>query len=367
MIKLQAFKPRRLKLLLLVLPLVIGTLYYTLFAADRYVSESIVTVRRASEDASALPGVALMLGGLNPPSREDTLYLRDFIHSLGLLNRLEAKLKLREHFNSQSKDPLFRLHDDVSQERFLEYYRDRIEVTFNDVAGLLTVRVQGFHPAFAQKLNEAILAESERFVNDFSQRMAREQMAFAQTELKGASDRLQQAKAKVLSFQTQNKLLDPMTEAKANTALTAELQAIQAKQEAELRSALTYLNESSYQVKALRSQLDATRAQLNVERLRATSGRAGERLNVLAADFQELVLQASFAEDAYKLALGAVENARIEASRKLKSLVVIEPPALPQTAQYPRRIYNLATLAIVCLLLYGIARLVIATIREHQD
>ena len=65
--------------------------------------------------------------------------------------------------------------------------------------------------------------------------------------------------------------------------------------------------------------------------------------------------------------VAAVENARIEASRKLKSLVVIEPPSLPETAQYPRRLYNVVTLAVISLLLYGIARLVIATIREHQD
>jgi capsular polysaccharide transport system permease protein len=40
---------------------------------------------------------------------------------------------------------------------------------------------------------------------------------------------------------------------------------------------------------------------------------------------------------------------------------------LPETAIYPRRIYNLVTLLVVSLLLYGIVRLVIATIREHLD
>lgn len=362
-----ALNPRRLKLLLIALPLLLATLYYALLAADRYVSESIVTVRQASDDSSALPGVALLLGGVNPPSREDTLYLRDFIHSLGLLNRLDAKLDLRGHYESEMMDPLYRLFDGTSQERFLEYYRSRVEVTFDDMSGLLTVQVEGFEPGFSQALNAAILEESERFVNDFSQRIAREQMGFAETELKGSAKRLQQAKAQVLAFQTKNKLLDPLSQAQASSTLTAELQAVQAKQEAELRNALTYLNDSSYQIKALRSQLEATRTQLDIERLRATSGRSGERLNTLAAEFQELILQAGFAEDAYKLALGAVENARIEASRKLKSLVVIEPPSLPETALYPRRLYNLITLAVISLLLYGIARLVIATIREHQD
>ncbi|MBA3588114.1 capsular biosynthesis protein [Methylibium sp.] len=366
--QLLALTPRRLKLLIIALPLLLATLYYALLAADRYVSESIVTVRQASQDsAGSVPGVAMLLGGVNPPSRDDTLYLRQFIHSLALLNRLDAELDLRGHFEAETADPLYRLYDGVSQEWFLDYYRSRVEVTFDDIAGLLTVRAQGFEPAFAQALNAAILKESERFVNDFSQRMAREQMGFAENELKGAAARLQQAKSQVLAFQTKNKLLDPLTQAEASSALTAKLQSEQAQQEAELRNARTFLNDSSYQIKALRSQLEATRSQLDIERLRATSGRTGERLNRLAADFQELILQAGFAEDAYKLSLAAVENARIEASRKLKSLVVIEPPSLPETARYPRRIYNLVTLAVICLLLYGITRLVIATIREHQD
>lgn len=365
--QLLALNPRRLKLLLIALPLLLATLYYGLLAADRYVSESIVTVRQASQDAGSVPGVAMLLGGVNPPARDDTLYVQQFIHSLALLNRLDAKLDLRGHFEAETTDPIYRLYDGVSQEWFLDYYRSRVEVTFDDIAGLLKLRVQGFEPVFAQELNKAILEESERFVNDFSHRMAREQMRFAETERQSSAERLQQAKSQVLAFQTKNKLLDPLTQAEASSALTAKLQATQAEQEAELRNALTFLNESSYQIKALRSQLDATRSQLDIERLRATSGRTGQRLNTLAAEFQALILQAGFAEDSYKLALAAVENTRIEASRKLKSLVVIEPPSLPETAQYPRRLYNLVTLAVISLLLYGIARLVIATIREHQD
>lgn len=365
--RLLALTPYRLKLLLIALPLLLTAIYYLFFAADRYVSESIITVRQANQDQTNVPGAALLLAGVNPPSREETLYLQQYIHSLDLLKRLDAQLDLRAHYEAEKLDPLFRLYGGGSQEWFLDYYRSRVEVHFDDLASLLTVRVQGFEPAFAQKLNAAILEDSERFVNAFSQRMAREQMGFAETEMARSAQRLQQAKAEVLAFQTKNKLLDPLSQAQASGTLTAELQASLARQEAELRNALTYLNDSSYQIKALRSQVDATRAQLEVERLRATSGRTGERLNTLAAQFQDLILQAGFAEDAYKLSLASVENARIDASRKLRSLVVIEPPSLPETALYPRRIYNLVTLLVVSLLLYGIVRLVIATIREHLD
>ncbi|MFZ2652307.1 MAG: capsular biosynthesis protein [Burkholderiaceae bacterium] len=362
-----ALTPWRLKLLVVALPLLLASGYYLFLAGDRFVSTAIITVRQADHGGAGVPGMALVLAGVNPPAREDTLYLRQYIHSLELLQRLDRELALRKHYESNQSDLLFRLFPGTSQEWLHEYYRSRVEVLFDDTASLLTVRTQGFDPAFAQHLNQAILRDSERFVNEFSQRMAREQLRFAETELKLTAARLQAAQGKVLAFQSAHKLLDPLAQAQAAGTLSTEMQANLAKQEAELKNALSFLHDESYQVKALRSQIDAQRSQLDAERTRATAGKVGERLNTLAADFQALTLQTRFAEDAYKLALAAVENARIDATRKLKSLVVIEPPTLPQSAEYPRRIYNLVTLALVCGLIYAVARLVVATVREHHD
>ncbi|PPE69728.1 capsular biosynthesis protein [Caldimonas thermodepolymerans] len=360
---------KRLQWALVYLPMLVATVYFLVFSADRYVSESVITVRQTSSNAptGGMSGAALLLAGLTPASREDTLYLQTYIHSMGLLQKLDQQLKLREHFGTPLRDPLFRLWGGTSQEWFLEYYRSRVEVLMDDISGLLTVRVQGFEPEFAQALNRAILEESERFVNELSHRMAREQGQFAEAELERATARLQEAKRQLIAFQAKHKLLDPLAQAQATGTLTAELQAALTRQEAELRNALTYLNEDSYQVKALRSQINALRQQIDEERLRATAGKNGDRINAVAAEFHDLQLQVGFAEDAYKLALAAVESARIEATRKLKSLVVVEPPVLPEIAEYPRRWYNLATLLVVCCLIYGVVSLVVATIRDHQD
>lgn len=366
---LHSLTARRLALALIALPLAAGATYYGVVAADRYVSESTIAVRQANQDAaSSLPGAAVLLGATLAPSREDTLYVQEYVHSLGLLLKLDGQLKLREHFHGAGADRLFALAADASQEDFLDYYRARVEVSFDDLSSLLTVRVQGFEPAFAQALNRAILAESERFVNAFSQQIATEQLRFAETELRGAAQRVESAQAKVLAFQTRHRLIDPIAQAQASGALTTELQAQLTRLETELKSLTSYLNDDAYQVKALKAQIAATRAQLDAERTRITAeNKQGERLTALSVEFQSLQLQSEFARDAYKLALTAVENARIEANRKLKSLVVIEPPSLPQTAEYPRRLYNLLTLLVASVLTYLIVRLLVATIREHQD
>jgi capsular polysaccharide transport system permease protein len=368
MLELKSLTTRRLQLTLIALPVVLALLYFMLFAADRYVSESTVALRQASGETAAVPGAALLLAGLSPPLREDTLYLRQYIHSLGLLQKLEPRLQLRAHYEAEKLDFATRLWGGASQEAFLDHYRERVSVTMDELSSTLTIRVQGFEPQFAQQLNKAILEESERFVNELSNELARRKLSFAEGELIGAGERLQAAKAAVLAFQAKHKLLDPTVQAQASGAMSAEIQASITRAETELRNLSTFLNDDAHQIKALRSQIAANRAQLATEGARATgSGKQSDRLGELAIEFTGLEMRAGFALDAYKLALAAVENGRIDATRKLKSLSIIEPATLPQTAEYPRRLYNLATLLVVCFLLYGVVRLVIATIREHQD
>jgi capsular polysaccharide transport system permease protein len=365
---LSALSPRTLKLVVIGLPLVLVALYLGLFSADRYVSESTLAVRQAGSEGVSLPGAAMLLAGLTPPSREDTLYVQHYIHSLALLRKLDSELKIREHFASPHMDLLDRMSLGSSQEDFLRHFRSRIQVTYDDVASLLTVRVQGFDPAFAQRLNQRILEESERFVNEYSQRMAREKLTFVEGELKTGARRVQDAKNQVLDFQTRHRQLDPIFQAQASGALSAELLANKARLESELNALLAYMNEDAPQVRALRTRIAAAGKQADAERERGTKpSLQGERLNSLAIEFQGLQMQAEFAIDAYKIALAAVENTRIDATRKLKSLVVIEPPSKPETPEYPRRLYTLATVLAASLLIYAIARLVLATIREHQD
>jgi capsular polysaccharide transport system permease protein len=360
--------PRALKIAIIGVPLLLTALYLGLFAADRYVSESTLAVRQAGSEGVALPGAAMLLAGLTPPSREDTLYVQHYIHSMALLQRLDAELKIREHFSTSQMDLLHRIWRGSSQEDFVSYFRSRVKVTYDDIASLLTVRVEGFDPDFAQRLNQRILEESERFVNEYSQQIAREHLRFAEGELKSAAKRVEHAKNQVLEFQTNNRQLDPVFEAEASGALAAELLAAKARLEGELNALRAYMNEDAPQVRALRSRIAATSKQAEAERERGTKPtQQGERLNQQAIEFQGLKLQTEFALDAYKIALGAVENARIDATRKLKSLVVVEPPSRPQTPEYPQRLYSLFTVFALSLLIYAITRLVLATIREHQD
>ena len=365
----QWLSARNLRLSIIVVPWLITALYLFVFAADRYVSESIVVVRQEGGGMS-LPGglnaLSAMLGS-SAGSADDQHMLMAHILSIDMLRQLEEKMNLRSAYSSPRLDFIFRLEEDATQEEFLEHYRSRVEVVVNETSGLLTIRTQGFTPEIAQAVNQEVVAISERFINESSHRLAREQMAFAESELENARASLDEARRRLLEFQAEHGILDPMAQAAANTGLVAELQAAQARHEAELKGLLAYLNEDAPQVDALQAQITGIRQQLETERLRSVTNAEGVSLNVLAGRYQELLAQLEFLSDAYRGALTALEAARIESTRKVKSLVLVESPALPESAEYPRRVYSLIALLMGLTLLYGIGRLIVATIEDHLE
>jgi len=362
------FTPRNLQLGLIAIPWLAAAVYLHVFSADRYVSESIVAIR--AEGQQAMPGgidALSALFGSGAASREDQHMLRAHILSMDMLQQLDEKLNLREAYSSPKLDFIFAMDEDASQEEFLEYYRRRVEVTLSSDSGLLTIRTQGFTPEIARAVNQQVVQISERFINESSHRLAREQMSFAESELEKARAQLDHVRARLTSFQRKHGVLDPTAQAVANSGLTAELQAALARQEAELKGLLAYLNDDAPQVQALEAQIAGLRAQLETERLRSLTSDEGQSLNVLVGDYQELLAELEFVQDAYRGALVALETARIESTRKLKSLVLVESPALPESAEYPRRGYTLLALLMGLTLVYGIGRLVVATIEDHQE
>lgn len=353
---------------IVLLPMAIALIYYTVFALDRYVSIAQITVRQTgSHEAPQLPGLAVMLGGVNPTSREETLYLREFITSADMLEVLEKKLNWSQHYSERWIDPVYLLRASSPREELLEYYRRLVNAHFDEQTGLLEIEVQAFDQEFAQETLKAILAESERFVNEISHRMAREQMNFAQSELANARKTYELHREEMLKFQSHNKLLNAQATAESRAGVIADLEGTLTKARAELKGMLASLSSDSPQVRQQRVRINALEQQVDAESKRLVSQTDGDQLNVVAAKYRNLMIDTGIAEEAYKFAVTAVETARIEASKKIRSLVTVVGPNKPEESLYPRRIYNLVTIFICLMLLYGIVRFIIATIEDHRD
>ncbi|QWF51057.1 ABC transporter permease [Bordetella hinzii] len=364
----DSLKKKWLLVWVVCLPLILAAIYYFFFAQDRYVSTAQVVVRQSGRtETPQVPGLASVLGGLNPVSREETLFLREFLTSQDMLNVLQEQLNWSNHYAENMRDPLYWLAKDAPEEDVLRYFRRVVTAHFDEQTGLLAVNVEAFDRAFAQKTLALILAESEKFVNEISHRMARDQMAFAQNELISARKAYEERREDLIAFQSNNNLLDAEATARARADVIAELEGGITKEKARLKALQATLDSNTPQVRQQTTLIRAMEQQLVAETQRLVSQQGNDKLNVIASRYRNLTIDARIAEETCKFAVGAVETARIEASKKLRSLVTVVSPNLPDRALYPERIYILFTLLLGLLLIYGIVRFVIATIQDHRD
>ncbi|MFC3903165.1 capsular polysaccharide transport system permease protein [Acinetobacter marinus] len=354
-------------LAMVIVPLVVVLLYLLLFAQGRYLTDATVVVKQVGEvSTEASTGIGALLG-VSSTSTEDSQYLKAFIQSRDLVEKLDKKLDLQKEFQGSGSDPIFELPASASKEELVAYYNKRVKVDLDEQTNLLHLSVEGFSPSFALRLNQEILAESEQFVNDISQEVAKDQLVFATDQLNEALENLTQSREALISYQNKNQMFDPQAQAQAVAQIVNQLESNLAQLRTEERTLLSYLNPTAPQVVALRSQIQSVEKQIQDEKSKLTSPGNAEKLNRSAADFESLKAQVEFNTDLYKLALASLEKARLEAVRKLKNLVVITSPRLAQEALYPRVGYIAFSAFLLLNLFFGIVMLVRSVIREHKE
>lgn len=357
---------KNLAKIIILAPMTLLIVYLLIFSHPRYMSESKVAVKRSSDLEGNSLNVGLLLGAANPSSAEDSLYLKEYLNSADILQILNKQLNFHEAFRGSGLDFIYHLPEKTTTEKFLKYYRDRISVSYDDKAGLLTIQTQGFTPKFAQEFNQAVLKESERFINELSHRIARDQLNFAQEELRQARTRLDKSKSQLLAYQNQHNILDPQASAVAASSLINTLMGKKIELEAELRNLQTYLREDAPQVVSTRNAVKSLQAQIDVEQSKITAPE-GMKLNSMAADFDGIKSQVAFNAEIYSMAIKAIEKTRLDSARKLKVLSIISSPQSPEESEYPNTWYLLASWLLVCGLLFGTIKLLLAVIEDHKD
>lgn len=348
------------------LPMALLIIYLVIFSHPRYLSESTVAIKSSSDISGSSLNVGLLLGAANPSTAQDAMYLKEYVNSPDMMMALDKQLDFHSAFAKSGLDFFYRLPKDATSEQFLNYYRDRISVTYDDKTGLLTIGTQGFTPEFAKQFNNAVLKESERFINEISHKIARDQQAFAEKEMLDARARLNASKTQLLAYQNQNNILDPEAQAVAATSLVNTMVGQKIQMEAELRNLLTYLREDAPQVISAQNAITSLGKQIDQEKSKITAP-DGRQLNSMAVDFEEIKAKVQFDTDLYKLTLTSIEKTRVEAARKLKVLSVISSPQLPQESSFPNVPYMIASWLLVCCLLFGTIKLLLAVIDDHKD
>ena len=346
---------------------VLATVYWLAIASDRYVSEAHIIIQRTDLVGGQSMDFSSLLGMASNGGRADQLLLRDYLLSVDMLKKLDTQLNLRKHFSDNQHDIFSRMWmQDISTEWFHRHYLTRINVEFDEYAGVLLIKAQAYDPKTAQAIVSMLVDEGERFMNDIARKLALEQVAFLEIQVAQMNRRAMQARQAVLSYQNKKGLVSPQATAENIAGIIAKLEAQRTELETQRSAFQSYLVSDHPTIIQLNQQAAAIEKQIAQEEAKLVSP-TGKTLNRTVEEFQRLEMEAGFAQDVYKTALIALEKGRIEAIRTLKKVSVLQTPTLPEYVLEPRRFYNALVFTIFAFMLAGIAQLLTAIVRDHKD
>ena len=306
--------------------------YCFVIGRDRYTSVSEFVIQQAAPLNGAAASVT---AGATAPqvltSLVDGQYLQVYLESADIKKRLFPDLrKFEQSYQIKFPDIRTGLPANSSAPKQLDFYRHQLSVAPQPLSGSVILTTSGFTPDQAFDLNNELLTQSRRFVNEVNQSIQADQNKFAQKEVKLAEISLKAAKRKLEVFRENNGNLSVLTEQAATSSFISGLESrlVDLKvEEAALRR--QYRDPKAPEVAYISDQVSELEAQIREERERSVSSENGRDLNTLVLEETGLISDVDFATETLQSARLAADNSRRESQRQLKFVVVLSQPQLP--------------------------------------
>jgi capsular polysaccharide transport system permease protein len=116
-------------------------------------------------------------------------------------------------------------------------------------------------------------------------------------------------------------------------------------------------------------RIEVTEVRIRDERRKFGAGENGEGNSNYAktiAEFERLIVDREFAEQAYAVTLSAFDAARAEANRQSRYLAAYITPTLAERSEFPQRPLWIAVVAIFSFLAWAITALVYYALRDRR-
>lgn len=355
-------------LIMVILPTVIGGLYFALFASPQYMSEFRFSVR-PTDGASMTSSVAAEAA----IAMSNSYIVSDYVLSRDAVTELDKSVGLRKLYALDSTDFLSRLSKDASTEQLVKYWDKRVSTNYDLATGINTVQVTAFTPQDAYTIASALEVLCEKLVNDISEKARQTQMAFSKAELDRSEERLKDIRAQQTALRTGQKTLDARKEADSKIELNAKLRGDLAELQGEYASLSSYMKASSPKLTLLKNQIAATQQQIDQLQSQigvgGTDGSAGtnEKLDdaQIVTKYDQLQSDVDIATKLYQSSLTNYENARMQASNNQIYLATYVHPGLPEVAAYPRKLLDTFLVFLSACGIWIVSTLVFYSIRDH--
>lgn len=349
------------------LPTLIAGVYFFAIASDLYVSEVKFVVRGPSKTpVSALS--AMLSSAAGSAVSEDTFAVHDYLMSRDAVRRLERENELRTLLGRPEGDLLTRFpgvwYWRKDFEALYQAYARFVSVEVDSTSGVSTLEVKAYRPEDAQRMARALMNFSEQLVNALNERSRHDALAVFQREVDTTEARIAKIQTELTAYRVKEKMLDPKSASVGPLELLAQMNTQLAAAKGRLAEIIKD-SPSSPQIRLYRTRI------ASLERLIGEEGSkiAGNGNSVATAvgEYERLDVQRLLAQKQLASAFTSLEAARLEAQRQQLYLETIAQPNLADYPLYPKRLLSFATVVVSCLLAYGIAWLLVASVREHAS
>jgi capsular polysaccharide transport system permease protein len=347
------------------LPTLVAGVYYFAIASDLYLSEAKFIVRSPKQVQTSPIGALLQSTGL-ARATDDTAAVQDFIMTRDAVRRLEKQNDLRTILGRPEGDFVTRFPGILfwrnDFEALFGRYDHFVSVETDATTGVTTVLVKAYRPEDAHMIASALLNYSEQLVNELNERARRDALDIAGREVDRAEQRIAEIQSELTAYRIKQKMLDPKSASSSVLELIGQMNAAQTNARAQLGELLTN-SPNSPQIPLVKTRIASLDKLIAEERAKLS----GETDSVVASltEYERLTLDRELAEKALASAFTSLEAARIEAQRQQLYLETISQPNLADYPLYPKRAVSFAVVVVSCLVVYGIAWLLVASAREH--
>ncbi len=349
-----------------VLPTLLATLYFVVFASDVYTSESRFVVRSPTRPATSPLGVILSASGFSAAGEEANAVV-EYVRSRDAMAAVDADGLVSKAYGPERASAIDRFGGPFggrSREKLYQYFGRRVAIATDSTSQVTSLTVRAFAAEDARTINERLLCQSEALVNRLAERARNDAISVAETEVNVAQERARTAALTLARFRNRQGIIDPERQAGIQLQMISKLQDELIASRTQLVQLQVYTPQAS-QIPFLRTRIKSLEREIRDQ----TSQVAGAKgsLSAAAAQYQALRLDSELAEKLLAAALTSLEESKAEARRKRAYVERIAQPSLPDYANEPRRWRGILATLVLGLLVWGVVSTLVAGIREHRD
>ncbi|TMJ61657.1 MAG: capsule biosynthesis protein [Alphaproteobacteria bacterium] len=347
------------------LPTLLAGVYFFAIASDLYSSEVKFIVRGPNKVPTS--AISAMLSASSAVS-EDAYAVHEYVMSRDAVRRLEREVDLRGLLSRPEGDLITRFPGLWFWRKDFESlywsYKRFVSVEADSLSGVTTLLIKGYRPEDAQRMARALLEFSEQLVNQLNERARQDSIGAFQREVDRIEQQIAKIQTELTAYRIRQKMLDPKSAAIGPLELLSQMIGQQTNARAQLAE-LVKNSPNSPQIPLMQTRIASLDKLIAEERGKIT----GDNNSVVTAltEYERLDVQKLLAEKTLVAVRASLEQAKLEAQRQQLYIETIAQPNLADYPLYPKRAVSFGTVVVSCLLAYGIAWLLIASVREHAS